>query len=148
MIKKQKRCIKRIIHLVTNDSLYDWKAFSKRKNCFYLLFTNDGEGIDYNSREIGIFVFGRFVIASLQVHIQINTSFLVSFNIVYHLLKCNPTQFREILKKSLCLPQPFSGNQLVLLFFLTSQSWLEFPLFLLYQYTWISSLFSIVLQCF
>ena len=36
LIKNKKSCIKRN-HLVTNDGLYDQKAFRKVKYCYYLL---------------------------------------------------------------------------------------------------------------
>ena len=45
--KKRKGCIKRI-HLVTDDGLYDWKAFYTVKiGFFYSSFMNDGEFINY-----------------------------------------------------------------------------------------------------
>ena len=45
--KKQKNCVKRI-HLVTDDGLYDRKAFYKVKIVFYLSSMNDGKFINYN----------------------------------------------------------------------------------------------------
>ena len=44
--KKQKSCVKRI-HLVTDDGLYDQKAFYTVKNVFYSPSMNDGESINY-----------------------------------------------------------------------------------------------------
>ena len=44
--KKQKSCVKRI-HLVTDDGLYDRKAFYTAKNVFYASSMNDGEFINY-----------------------------------------------------------------------------------------------------
>ena len=44
--KKQKSCVKRI-HLVTNDGLYDRKAFYKVETIFYSSSMNDGEFINY-----------------------------------------------------------------------------------------------------
>ena len=43
--KKQKSCVKRI-HLVTDNGLYDRKAFYKVKNV-YSSSMNDGEFINY-----------------------------------------------------------------------------------------------------
>ena len=43
--KKQKSCVK-CIHLVTDDGLYDQKAFYKVKN-FLFISINDGEFINY-----------------------------------------------------------------------------------------------------
>ena len=45
--KKQKSCVKRI-HLVTDDGLYDRKAFYKVKIAFYSSSMNDGEFINYD----------------------------------------------------------------------------------------------------
>ena len=44
--KKQKSCVKRL-HLVTDDGLYDWKAFYTVKNVFYSSSMNDGKFINY-----------------------------------------------------------------------------------------------------
>ena len=44
--KKQKRCVKRI-HLVTDDGLYDQKAFYTAKIVFYSFSMNDGEFMNY-----------------------------------------------------------------------------------------------------
>ena len=44
--KKQKSCVKRI-HLVTDDGLYDRKAFYEGKIGFYSSSMNDGEFINY-----------------------------------------------------------------------------------------------------
>ena len=44
--KKQKSCVKRI-HLVTDDGLYDPKAFYTVKIVFYSSSMNDGEFINY-----------------------------------------------------------------------------------------------------
>ena len=44
--KKQKSCVKRI-HLVTDDGLYDRKAFYTVKIVFYSSSMNDGEFINY-----------------------------------------------------------------------------------------------------
>ena len=44
--KKQKSCVKRI-HLVTDDGLYDQKAFYTVKNVFYSPSMNDGQSINY-----------------------------------------------------------------------------------------------------
>ena len=44
--KKQKSCVKRI-HLVTDDGLYDQKAFYTVKIVFYSSSMNDGEFINY-----------------------------------------------------------------------------------------------------
>ena len=44
--KKQKSCVKRI-HLVTDDGLYDQKAFYTVKIVFYSSCMNDGEFINY-----------------------------------------------------------------------------------------------------
>ena len=46
--KKQKCCVKRI-HLVTDDGLYDRKAFHTVKTVFYLFSINDCEFINYYS---------------------------------------------------------------------------------------------------
>ena len=58
--KKQKSCVKRI-HLVTDDGLYDRKAFYTVKIVFYLSSMNDGEFINYyymyNSLKTYIFNF-------------------------------------------------------------------------------------------
>ena len=45
--KKQKRCVKRI-HLVTDDGLYDRKAFYTVKIIFYSSSMNDGKFINYD----------------------------------------------------------------------------------------------------
>ena len=47
--KKQKRWVKRI-HLVTDDGLYDRKAFYTIKIVFYSSSMNDGEFINYWTR--------------------------------------------------------------------------------------------------
>ena len=44
--KKQKSCVKPI-HLVTDDGLYDRKAFYEGKIGFYSSSMNDGEFINY-----------------------------------------------------------------------------------------------------
>ena len=44
--KKQKSCVKHI-HLVTDDGLYDQKAFYTVKKNFYSSSINDGEFINY-----------------------------------------------------------------------------------------------------
>ena len=44
--KKQNSCVKRI-HLATDDSLYDRKAFYTVKIIFYSSSMNDGEFINY-----------------------------------------------------------------------------------------------------
>ena len=44
--KKQKSCVKRI-HLVTDNGLYDRKAFYTIKIVFYSSSVNDGEFINY-----------------------------------------------------------------------------------------------------
>ena len=44
--KKQKSCVKRI-HLVTDDGLYDQKAFYIVKIVFYSSSMSDGEFINY-----------------------------------------------------------------------------------------------------
>ena len=48
--KKQKSCVKRI-HLVTDDGLYDRKAFYTVKIVFYSFSMNDGEFINYYTNE-------------------------------------------------------------------------------------------------
>ena len=45
--KRQKSCVKRI-HLVTDDGLYDRKAFYTVNIVFYSSSMNDGEFINYN----------------------------------------------------------------------------------------------------
>ena len=53
--KKQKRCVKRI-HLVTDDGLYDQKAFYTVKKIFYSSSIKDGEFINYQRfPTLGIF---------------------------------------------------------------------------------------------
>ena len=47
--KKQKSCVTRI-HLVTDDGLYDQKAFYEVKFVFYSTNINDGEFINYYFR--------------------------------------------------------------------------------------------------
>ena len=49
--KKQKSCVKRI-HLVTDDGLYDRKAFYTIKIVFYSSSMNDGEFINYKDNYI------------------------------------------------------------------------------------------------
>ena len=44
--KNQEICVKRI-HLVTDDGLYDQKAFYKAKIVFYSSSLNDGKFINY-----------------------------------------------------------------------------------------------------
>ena len=44
--KKQKSCVRRI-HLLTDDGLYDRKAFYTVKTVFYSFFMNDGEFTNY-----------------------------------------------------------------------------------------------------
>ena len=44
--KKQKSCVKRI-HLVTDDGLYNRKAFYDVKKFFFSFSMNDGKIIDY-----------------------------------------------------------------------------------------------------
>ena len=46
--KKQKSCVKRI-HLVTDDGLYNRKAFCLVKIVFYSSSMNDGEFINYHA---------------------------------------------------------------------------------------------------
>ena len=48
--KKQKSCVKRI-HLVTDDGLYDRKAFYTVKIVLYSFSMNDGEFINYYTNE-------------------------------------------------------------------------------------------------
>ena len=45
--KKQKSCVKRI-HLVTDDGLYDQKAFYTEKIIFYSSSMYDGKFINYD----------------------------------------------------------------------------------------------------
>ena len=49
--KKQKSCVKRI-HLLTDDGLYDRKAFYTIKIVFYSSSMNDGEFINYKDNYI------------------------------------------------------------------------------------------------
>ena len=44
--RKQKSCVKHI-YLVTDDGLYDGKAFYKVEIVFFSSFMNDGEFINY-----------------------------------------------------------------------------------------------------
>ena len=44
--KKQKSCVERI-HLVTDDGLYDRKAFYREKIIFYSSSMNDGKFVNY-----------------------------------------------------------------------------------------------------
>ena len=44
--KKQNSCVRRV-HLLTDDGLYDRKAFYTVKTVFYSSFMNDGEFTNY-----------------------------------------------------------------------------------------------------
>ena len=53
MIKSKKSCVKRI-YLVTDDGLYDLRAFYTAKIVCYLSSMNDGEYINYFTQCSGV----------------------------------------------------------------------------------------------
>ena len=58
--KKQKSCVKRI-HLVTDDGLYDRKAFYWTvKIAFYSSSMNDGEFINYDVRKFVVKILDKY----------------------------------------------------------------------------------------
>ena len=83
--KKQKSCVK-CIHLVTDDGLYDRKAFYKVKIDFYSLSMNDGEFINYTE------------LVSLIIHFPISAKLHLAENMFF--LKSSPLSKQKITGRS------------------------------------------------